>query len=272
MTIKGKSIIITGASTGLGAALAMKAAEEGCYLTLCARRKDRLDKTKALILDRYKDSQVITVECDVTNKDAMHHVVELCAARFGGVDIFIANAGQSMWSRFSDIEDPDRLKEMMDLNFMGVVNGAFYALPYLRSSQGSFVAISSIQGAIPVPYHSGYVASKYAVNGFIETLGLEEPHVHFLLAMPSWISSTELRSSALTGTKEGSISVKQSHGRSALTPAQCAQSIIDALKAKKTDLYMPNIYSLVPLLRKLFRNTVDKVIKNKVNTQVTSKV
>lgn len=266
--IKGKNFLITGASAGLGSSLAMQIAKRGGYLTLCARRLGALKELETLITNRYPGVQVICCETDVTDKNAMCHAVELSVARFGGLDVFIANAGQSMWTRFSDIEDPDRLKEMMDLNYMGVVNGAFYALPFLRTTGGSFVAISSVQGVIPVPYHSGYVASKYAVNGFIETLSLEEPQVHFLLAMPSWIAGTELRSHALTGTKAGSIEVNKSHGRSAMSSEECAERIIDGIEAKKGSLFMPGIFKVVPMLRNLFKKTVDGVIQQKVSGQL----
>ncbi|HXW60105.1 MAG TPA: SDR family NAD(P)-dependent oxidoreductase [Myxococcota bacterium] len=268
--LEGKNFLITGASSGLGAALAIEIAKKKGYLTLCARRVELLKKLERSIVDRYPDAQVVICECDVTDKNALHQAVELSVARFGGLDVFIANAGQSMWSRFSDIEDPDRLKELMDLNYMGVVYSAFYALPYLRVSEGSFIAVSSVQGVIPVPYHSGYVAAKYAVNGFIETLSLEEPKVHFLLALPAWISGTELRSHALMGTKASSIAVKHHHGRSAISAEQCAAEIIAALEQKKTQIFMPSFLGPVPLLRQLFRKTVDNIIQKKVSGQLKS--
>lgn len=266
--IKNKNIIITGASAGLGASLAWEIAKRGGFMTLCARRLDALEDLKKAILAQYPNVEIITIKTDVTDKKSVAQAVEQSVSRFGALDIFIANAGQGMWSRFCDMEDPDCLKEMMDLNYMGVVYSAFYSLPHLRSSHGSFVAISSVQGAMPVPYHTGYVASKYAVNGFIETLSIEEPEVHFLLALPSWISGTELRSHALVGTKKESIEVKKNHGKSAMTGEECAKRVLDALEAQKSYISMPRAFGLVPILRTLFRKTVDKIIKKKVDQQL----
>src|SRR6476620_666095 len=108
--IEAKNFLITGASAGLGAALAMEVAKRKGYITLCARRLKALHDLERLILTRYPDTQVIVCETDVTDKNSLKEAVELSVARFGGLDVLIANAGQSMWSRFSDIEDPDRLK------------------------------------------------------------------------------------------------------------------------------------------------------------------
>ncbi|HXW53726.1 MAG TPA: hypothetical protein VEL47_06445, partial [Myxococcota bacterium] len=117
-------------------------------------------------------------------------------------------------------------------------------------------------------YHTGYVASKYAVNGLIESVRLEEPDVHFLLALPSWISGTELRSHALSSDGSGAIRVKKSHGKSATTADDCAAQIVSAWKAKKPRIFIPKIYQCVPLLRDAFTKTFDRVVLSKVDGQL----
>jgi len=263
-----KKIFITGASAGLGAALAFEAASRKASITLAARRIKELEDVAARILKDFPQTKILITKTDVADKDSMKQSVEQSVAHFGSLDYFIANAGRGMWSRFSDINDPECLKEVMDINYGGVVNGAFYAMPHLRKSGGSFVVVSSIQGEIPVPYHSAYVASKYAVNGFIETLSMEEPQVHFLLALPSWISGTELRAQALVGQSEGAIVVKNSHGKSAIAPETYAKLLLDAMEAKKKRLFTPRWFGMVPILRALFPKVVDSVTMTKVNTQL----
>lgn len=264
-----KHVFITGASSGLGEAFAQSFAKKGYNLTLNARREDKLKALRDRLLQTYPSIDILLAPGDVSQKNTVANIVAQSMAHFSRLDVVIANAGQGMWSRFSDLKDPDQLQDLMQLNYMGVVYSLFYTLPHVRQSKGSFVAISSIQGVIPVVYHTGYVASKYAVNGLIETIRLEEPDVHFLLAMPSWISGTELRSHALGGEGSNAIKVKTTHGKHATSTKDCAQSIIDALEARKEEVFIPNTYRLVPTLRNLFRGTFDKVVSKKVKGQLT---
>jgi short-subunit dehydrogenase len=268
MSYSAKSIIITGASSGLGKALALNLASQGAALTLAARRFELLEALQKNILERYKNTQILIVKSDVTSAKDSKELVQESIKFHKKLDIFIANAGQSMWSRFRDIAHPQELLNLMQLNYMGVVNGAFYALPYLQESKGSFVAISSIQGAIPVAFHSGYVASKYAVSGFIDTLRLEEPDIHFMLAMPSWISGTELRAHALTGSAQNSVVVNKKHGKHAISAESCALEILKALELRKNQIFIPKKYKYIPALRLFFGSLLDKIIQSRVKKQL----
>jgi len=264
-----KHVLITGASSGLGEALAKNLAQQGINLTLCARREDRLQALKSELIKNTK-SEILILPADVSSKISCEQLIEKSVAHFNGLDVFIANAGLGMWSRFRDIADPDQLRDLMQINYMGMVYGLFYALPYLRKSHGSMIAISSVQGAMPVVYHTGYVASKYAVNGFIETLRLEEPDVHFLLAMPAWIGGTELRSHALTGDAKTSIQVKKSHGQKVVSAKECAELILAALMAKKERLFIPQAYRYLPFVRNLMTTSFDRFVTKKVKGQLES--
>ncbi len=265
---KKKRVLITGASAGLGEALARGFAKLGADLILSARRKDRLEALRDSLSKTNKKSEILIVPADVSSKESVRELVVKSAAQFHGLDVFVANAGQGMWSRFRDIKDPDQLDDLMQINYMGVVYGLFFALPYLRKSGGSFIAVSSIQGVIPVAFHTGYVASKYAVNGLVETIRLEEPDVHFLLALPSWISGTELRSHSLSGEGDAAIRVKKNHGKSAISAEDCAAEVISAWKAGKRRIFIPKIYQCVPLLRDAFTSTFDRVVLRKVKGQL----
>jgi short-subunit dehydrogenase len=265
---KNKNIIITGASAGLGKALAYSFAELGANICLAARRVELLHALKKDIQERYPAIQILIFKTDVKNQLSCERLLKEAVKQMGILDIFIANAGQSMWSRFRDIADPKEMQELMQLNYMGVVFNAFYALPYLRQSHGSFVVISSIQGVLPVPFHSGYVASKYAVNGFIDTLRLEEPDIHFLLALPSWIAGTELRAHALTGAAQESVIVNKHHSKKIMSAESCAQNIIRALKDRHDQVYIPKKYQYVSLLRQFFTKFIDRRIFARVKKQL----
>lgn len=262
------NILITGASSGIGQALALDLAHQGHNLTLVARRKDKLMTLRDQLLAINKSIDIHIIDADVSHKDSVANFIKESANHFGGIDVIIANAGQGMWSRFRDLDDPDALLDLMNINYMGVVYTLFYGLPHLRSKKGSFVAISSVQGVIPVAFHTGYVASKYAVNGFIDTIRLEEPDVHFLLVQPSWISGTELRSHALTSDNKNAIKVKNKHGKHAHTTKECAQSIIKALESKQSSLFIPDHYKWAPLLRNLCPKTFDNIVMHKIKEQI----
>ena len=263
--------LITGASSGLGEALAKQLALQGFNLTLSARRADRLEAVRNEIVKAHPKIEVLLLPADITDKHACKNVVLKSVNHFKRLDAYIANAGLGMWTRFRDISDPDELLDLMRVNYMGVVYGLYYALSYLREARGTFVAISSIQGLIPVAYHTGYVASKYAVNGLIETVRLEEPEINFLLALPSWISGTELRSHALSGSGKDAIQVNTEHGKSAVSAEECARQIIYALRKGDRDVFIPRKFACVPFLRSVAKKTFDRVVMNKVETQIRDK-
>lgn len=263
-----KHALITGASSGLGQALAKELASRGYNLTLSARRLDRLEDLRDLLFKEHPGIDILVVPADMAEKSAVNDVVDQSIKHFSHLDVFVANAGQGMWCRFRDLSDPDQVNQLMQINYMGVVYGLFFALPHLRKAGGSFVAISSIQGTIPVAFHTGYVASKYAVNGLIETMRLEEPEVNFLLALPAWISGTELRASALSGQSDNAIQVNKKHGKSAVPAPTCATQIIDALERKSNEVFIPKKYKYVPWLRQLCKKTFDRVVMNKVKSQL----
>jgi short-subunit dehydrogenase len=265
---KKKNIVITGASQGLGQAMAMLLAKHEANLVLCARSEKNLQSVKENILNNYPQTKIKILALDICEKENNKILIEESLKFLGSIDIFIANAGKSMWSRFSDVDNPTELLDLIKLNFMSVVYASYFSLEHLRKSKGSFLAISSIQGVLPVPYHSGYVASKHALNGFIDTLRLEEPDIRFLLAMPSWIAGTNIRSNALVSHKQDSIKVNTKHKKNTISKEECAKIILDALNNKKDHIFIPYKYRFIPMIRIFFRKLVDKIIANKTNSQL----
>ena len=196
MTFDGKSIIVTGASSGLGAALAEAFARQCGKVTLFARRESELEEAAARCRD--VGGEGVVVVGDVTSLEDCQRLVGQAVSSYGGVDVLVANAGVSMWSRFEDVTDPEVFRHLMEINYMGAVNCVHAALPHLKERQGIIAAVSSIQGKIPVPLHTGYVASKHALQGFLDTLRgeLQGTGVDVITALPHWLRDTELRQSA----------------------------------------------------------------------------
>lgn len=188
-----KVVVITGASSGIGKALAEKYAAEGWNLVLAARREELLSE----IQGKLKNVEVLTVKTDVTVEDDCKNLMERAIEKFGKIDVLINNAGISMRALFNDV-DLDVLHELMDVNFWGTVYCTKYALPHLLKTKGSVVGIISVGGHIGLPGRTGYSASKFAVRGFLQTIRVEnlKTGLHVLIVAPGFTSS-EIRKSAL---------------------------------------------------------------------------
>lgn len=202
-TFKGKTVIVTGASSGIGKALAEHFAALGANVVLGARHGDRLQQIVAQIEER--GGSAAYAVCDVSKEEDCKNLVKTAVDRFGGVDVLICNAGISMRALFDDV-DLSVLHKLMDVNFWGCVNCTKYALPYIQQSHGSIVGVSSVAGIHGLPGRTGYSASKYAMTGFLETVRIEnlKKGVHVMIACPGFTASN-VRFSALTadGSQQG---------------------------------------------------------------------
>ncbi len=198
-----KTVIVTGASSGIGEALSREFAARGARVVMGARSLDKMEKIAAEI--RQAGGQAVCQAVDVVNPEECKSLIDTAVAHFGGIDILICNAGLSMRAIFDDV-DLKVLHRLMDVNFWGTVNCCKYALPYLQRSHGSIVGISSVAGLHGLPGRTGYSASKYAMTGFLETLRIEnlKKGLHVMIACPGFTASN-VRFSALTadGSQQG---------------------------------------------------------------------
>jgi len=167
----GKTVLITGASEGIGRALAVSLAAEGANLTLAARSSERLQEAAAACTAL--GAQVEAVVTDLARPQDCVHCVERAVARFGGLDIVVNNAGITMWARFDEITDFSVFERLMTVNVLGAVRVTAAALPHLKAARGLLVAVASIAGLTGVPERTGYAASKHAMVGFFESLRIE---------------------------------------------------------------------------------------------------
>ena len=200
---KNKTVIVTGASSGIGEALAREFAVRGARVVMGARNVQKLQLIAGEI--REKGGQAAYCGVDVTKPEECRELIDTAVREFGGVDVLICNAGLSMRAIFDDVE-LDVLHRLMDVNFWGTVNCCKYALPYLQASKGSIVGVSSVAGLHGLPGRTGYSASKYAMTGFLETLRIEnlKKGLHVMIACPGFTASN-VRFAALTadGSQQG---------------------------------------------------------------------
>ena len=198
-----KVVVVTGASSGIGEALAREFARRGARVVLGARSADKLESITAEI--RTAGGEAVCAAVDVTDELQCKALIDKAVEAYGGIDVLICNAGLSMRALFDDC-DLAVLHRLMDVNFWGTVNCTKYALPWLQRSRGSLVGISSVAGLHGLPGRTGYSASKYAMTGFLETIRIEnlKKGLHVMVACPGFTASN-VRFAALTadGSQQG---------------------------------------------------------------------
>ncbi|HWB78934.1 MAG TPA: SDR family oxidoreductase [Nannocystaceae bacterium] len=168
--IEEQVMVITGASSGIGLATALAAANKGAQLVIAARSGDALVEIAARLTS--KGADVIAVTCDVANRADHEKVAETAIKTFGRIDTWVNNAGVGMYGRL-DVTDEADARRLFDINFWGVVHGSMVALPYLRASRGVLINVGSEVSEAVAPLFGIYNASKHAVKGFTDTLRLE---------------------------------------------------------------------------------------------------
>lgn len=255
--MKGKVVVITGASSGIGKALAEKFAAEGSNLVISARQADKLNELKSS-LEKFK-VKVHSVVCDVSKEEQCKHLISEAVQQFSTIDVLINNAGISMRAVFNDL-DLDVIRKVMDVNFWGAIYCTKFAMPYLLKSKGSVVGISSIAGKKGLPGRTGYSSSKFALEGFLETLRTEnlKKGLHVLVACPGFTSSN-IRQTALgsDGKAQGESPRDES---SMMSSEEVAARIYKAVVQRKRDLVLTTNGKLTVWLNKFFPGMMDGVV------------
>ena len=257
--MKGKTVIITGASSGIGEACALAFGAEGYNLVLAARKLDKLEEVAARC--RSLGVEALPVACDVSVEADCKNLIEEAERKFGNIDILINNAGMSMRGLFADT-DLSVLKRLMDVNFWGTVYCTKYALPALLKSKGAVVGISSIAGFKGLPARTGYSASKFAMNGFLETLRIEnlKTGLKVLICAPGFTASN-IRQTALN--HEGKAQAESPLEESKLMqPEEVAKAIIKGLRKNKAYIVLTTTGKLTVKLNKFIPRIVDKLVYN----------
>lgn len=260
MSLKGKIVVITGASSGIGKAMAEEFAKRGANLVLGARQYVALCEIGQELEKQY-NIQAVAVQCDVSIEEDCKFLINQAMVTFKRIDVLVNNAGISMRALFKDA-DITVLKRLMDVNFWGTVYCTKYALPQIISTQGSIVGVSSIAGYKGLPGRTGYSASKFAMNGFLDSLRVEnlKNGVHVMTACPGFTASN-IRNTALT--KDGSQQSESSMDEAKMMSSeQVAKLIVDGVEARKRTIIMTTQGKLTVLLSKFLPAFLDKMVYN----------
>jgi len=260
MNLTKKTVVITGASSGIGKSLAFEFAKKGANLVLAARHYVTLCEMAEKIEKEY-GIKAIAVQCDVSVEEDCNLMVKQTLATFGKIDVLVNNAGITMRALFKDA-DVKVLKSVMDVNFWGTVYCTKYTLPELLKTKGTVVGISSIAGYKGLPGRTGYSASKFAMNGFLDALRVEnlKTGVHVLTASPGFTASN-IRNTALAadGTQQGESTL---HEEKMMTSDEVAKIIVKGVEDRARTLVMTTQGKLAVLLSKFLPAMLDKMVFN----------
>lgn len=263
----GPVAVLTGASSGLGAALARALAGGGWRTVLCARGADRLEA----VADRCAavGPRPLVAPGDVTEPTDCRRLVDRTVERFGRLDLLVACAGVGMWARFDELRDLSVLRRLMEVNYLGLVHPLHFALPHLKASGGMLVAVSSIQGKVGAPYHSGYAASKHAVQGFCDSLRMElrGDGVDVLTVLPHWVRGTRLRERAFGADGDRREEAARPHGRGAVSAERVAEAVVEAVRRRERRLTVPAHLAALPLLAEAAPAVADWLITRRVEEE-----
>ena len=251
--LHGRSILITGASSGIGAALAHAFAAHQTKLLLTARRRERLDELKNEL--ETLGARVAVVAGDIT--DATHRVavLETVAREFGGLDILVNNAGLGGIGSFATA-DEERLRKIMEVNFFAPFELIRGALPMLQESDdGVVVNIASVLGHFAVPKKSEYCASKFAMHGMTDALRMElNAHgIDVLLVSPSTTRS-EFFDHAMRSAGDAATN------RWAMSPSRVAAATIRSIQRRRREAILPIGGRLMVVANRLFPGTLSRIL------------
>lgn len=265
--MKDKVVIITGGSSGIGKALAEVFGKNGSKILITGRNPNDLNEAVENL--REKGITVTGFQADVSREEDNRTMAVEAIRTYGRIDILINNAGITMRALFEEVE-LEVVKKVMDINFYGVLNATKCCLPEIIKNKGSVIGISSIAGYRGLPGRTGYSASKFALNGFLEALRTEmlKKEVHVLTACPGFTTSS-IRKRSLT--KDGTVQGDSPRDENEMmTAEECASRIYRATVKRKKIIIMTAQGKLAVFLNKWFPVFMDKIVYNEMAKELDS--
>jgi short-subunit dehydrogenase len=264
---QGDVIIITGATSGIGLACARLFYQKGYRLALAARSLDvLLQIQKELDPD---GKRVAVVQADVGIEQDCKKIIDHTLSVFGTIHVLMNNAGITMRALFKEV-DLSVMHKIMEVNFWGAVHCTHYALPELLKNRGSVIGVSSVAGYKGLPTRTGYSASKFALEGFLETLRIEnlKSGLHVLIARPGF-TATNIRNTMMDARGQSQGSSHKDEARS-MTPEYVAEGIFKSVQKRKSYMLLSTTAILTFWLNKFFPAWVDRQVFRHVQKEKDS--
>jgi short-subunit dehydrogenase len=251
-----KVVVVTGGTDGIGKALVAEFLERGAEVSTCARTAEKLETLE----NEFFGKSLFTMVADVSKEEDCKNFIEATIQKFNGIDILINNAGISMRGMFQETA-LETLRRVMDINFWGTVYCTKFALNSILKNKGTIVGMSSVAGYRGLPGRSGYSASKFAVNGWLEALRTEllETGVNVMWVCPGFTKSN-IRNAALNkdAKPQGESPLEEEKLMSA---EECAQHIIKAISKRKRTLILTFTGKETVYMNKFFPSLTDKLTR-----------
>jgi short-subunit dehydrogenase len=263
--LRGRGVLLTGAASGIGAALASRLAREGARVALADRDAEGARAAAAALCAEGREA--IALACDVTSPAACREAVAATRVAFGGLDVLVNNAGITQLGRFADT-NLDVIRRVLEVNFFGALHCTKAALPELLARRGLVVVIGSVAGLAPLATRSGYAASKHALHGFFGSLRAEhrEDGLGVLLVDPAFVE-TRIGESALGPDGALAGSAARTGVRGAIAPEVVAEAVTDAIVARRRHLYVPARAGALVWLARLAPALYERLMAQRVAAQ-----
>ena len=250
-----KIVVITGGSDGIGKALVAQFLALGAKVATCGRNENKL----SLLATEFPSSNLFTAQVDVSKQDESEAFIKQVVDNWGRIDVLINNAGISMRALVSEVS-VQTLQNVMDINFWGTVYCTKAALPSIQQNKGVIVGVSSIAGYRGLPGRSGYSASKFALNGWLEALKTElyASGTHVMWVCPGFTTSN-IRNAALDKNAKAQGESPMDEG-AMMSSEECATHIIHAIEKRKRSLVLTFTGKRTVFMNKYFPAWADKLV------------
>ncbi|MEZ4811332.1 MAG: SDR family oxidoreductase [Allomuricauda sp.] len=256
-TIEGKTIWITGASSGIGKSLVEELNKYPCNLVISSRNEEELIRVKNSCCN---PENISVLPLDLKDHDQMEGLVQKAISLFGSIDILVNNAGISQRSLIKDT-DFSVYRELMDIDYLGTVALSKAILPHFISNRnGYYVTVTSLMGKFGSPYRSGYCGAKHALHGFFDVMRMEheKDNIRVTLVCPGFVQ-TNVAKNALTG--DGSPQNRDDTAtQNGITPNTAAKKIIRAIGKQKFEVYVGRGEVKGIYLKRFFPKLLHKVV------------
>ena len=253
-----KVIWITGASSGIGAALARHFAKVGSRLILSARRKAQLEEVKESC--KRSDEDILVMPLDLAEHDSFTEKTKQVIDYFGRIDILINNGGISQRSLIVET-DFSVYKKLIDIDYLGTVALTKAVLPvFIKQRSGHFAVVTSLMGKFASPLRSGYCGAKHALHGFFDALRMEheKDNIKVLTICPGFIrTNVSINALSADGSKQNSMDKTTNAG---MSPEECAAEIAAAIRREKFEVLIGGKETFAVYLKRFFPRLLHRVV------------
>ncbi|PYX07600.1 MAG: hypothetical protein DMG88_13700 [Acidobacteria bacterium] len=250
--VSGKVIVVTGASMGIGEAIARIFADRGASVILLSRDAGRAEAARGRI---GHTERTLALSCDVRNREEIDRVLSLTLHHFNRIDVWVNNAGHGLLDSVAQL-DMAACRETFDTNFFGAVESILAIIPVMKQQgAGTIINISSVAGHIPLPFHAVYSATKFAMNAFGKAARVELKHagIHVMTVCPGYVR-TDFGANAVRGQEVRTVRPPTVRGISA---QRVARAVLNGYLKQKREVIVPWIMHPVVKLYQLFPGVVE---------------